>query len=896
MNFMLTFFLFSYGRLGIEDVRRAAQDISAMSIANPLYGFITRRTPVIENIRFFHNGIEPALTKDNDIFNPKRKHINDTSNNNLCEMVLLLFPSPTGDLSHITNNSKNISKIFTASLSKKDEKSPFIKYFAYLFDTLVVKETNESAELKNNLSKNDDEPIVNIVMKEVDRIWKEWQDNCKGKNTDLLDDRTKRKMKSKIIKLEKIANEINKEDRYTALLILQAYLIEVFDKKEDLECFLSNLTTKNTMIGEQTDDCEIDFINKDSNNYVWKVVEKNFNDDFPISRLNPPVSNVNLPFMIKKGKNVQIDKNDNRIFPDCAEVTLLQLCSCLLFDRHTNKFDISKFDQKSPIVKFYKNHTKPFTINLDIRKEWLEVVSCLEGFCVSECATRLKKIQYTHDEKNKRNELKPQLENCINVLIRIFNLNHREIWSGSKEQYVDSKLENVVKRIIKNIHGEKKGFTVTLNDFQNGYDKSFILNFQKEDDEMASKEIKFNFKANHASVELLNKNKNGKSIGLRSKFNSKKHLYLVNSFFNVSEEEFLTSIGNESWYFYKSLKNDEEKMSFLQSLMYHQENDLEVTMKTIRRNIILSMNFSDIAVFNKIIYCSKGIKNLPIRFDLFHDLYNIKNFDDFLNFYKTYSKMHIPAQLILGVLQNISISRIDIYILFMIINRDLCDETNNVLWINIDGIEKLFEYDDNIKEFTISYFIPFVDMIEDEKRRQKFLKDQIEKYSSIFPRLAIFIAKLYGFCIEDLNLRCFDELDLWKSDEKEKLELIVEKTFRIYLEIEGCSNKNILKHSPLKHDVFGSAIVLGTAKMIAETIIHNQKIHSKLKSIIRKAKRLRNKKKPESGINYKEEDLVKRAKKILESYDSLIDVVRIVLEIKHRIVNARGESKTEQSN
>lgn len=805
-------FLFSYARLNINDIEQVAEEegLSSLSIANPLYGFVATEIPLIENMKFFHPEITVNWSGDKFTYNVRSECEEDNiSGNMLCKMTILLFPSSEIKSAHKPNISISISEDST------------MKYLAAIFDLLALRsqETIDSARVKEVNKKisemyqgdvSSKRPKCNIeYAKSENRKEDQEQDNCKPN----------------IWQLQNIANKMNQKDCSTALLILQAYLIEVFVEVKQLKDFLNILKTKDILIGKQDDKDELDFTDKNCENYLWKVV-KNFS-----SRL----CNISVSKMIPRIKSQKIIKNENYIH---------------LLLSFLRKY-YSSYNYRIEDENLIKNGFWYFYLNLEKEKEKMYFLRYL---------------------------------NCYKERYDVKKYIKKRIFENTKLAYKRLKA-------LENLERYELNFTLNMTSDYNCYD---------------SKDEKL--RALCICASLLNQSEINEEflLGVAPILNSEniddQIALLEFTMFYKREDKIISFIEGEG---YKSLSND-DKMAFLEHYEMKRSGNTIRLLKNITANVLSSFNLSNLNVLKSIFKYSEDIDNLPIHFTLLKELKSIKDFDGFWKFCVEYSQKRIPGVLFELLLKPddsddfsyifkssddiLELSFVEAYIFCTVINKNLFTEDDRICWNNVLEKLRILDSERDADNFIIQYFIPFVNKIATREQRPAFVKEWVCGCSELFPRLAIVIGKLYGLCIEDLSLKYFDEVDLWRNIQKDNLKKLIEKKIMAYfanLEFYENDNQRLKKYINLnkKHAEYS---IFSLTVEIAETIFLNQKASVEISRIIEEAKKEKSKEVPE--INHEEDCLNQRVEEIMVNQDSLIDVIRIILEIKSRIDSQQADS------
>lgn len=151
-------------------------------------------------------------------------------------------------------------------------------------------------------------------------------------------------------------------------------------------------------------------------------------------------------------------------FSDCSDILLLNICNALLFDpkNPTHHFNVSNLNQDSKLAEFYKKYPKIFTVTSEIREDWSRVVQCLSDFKTidhSEYKTHL----IVYKRENQRNEIKSGIINMMNVLIKIFQIDHKTFWNKKITKETIGDLLAKLFKILKAKIGVKNGFKINFD-------------------------------------------------------------------------------------------------------------------------------------------------------------------------------------------------------------------------------------------------------------------------------------------------------------------------------------------------------------------------------------------------------------------------------------------------
>lgn len=343
------------------------------SIINPICGYLFEATGALHNIRFFGPLLELGQGDDY-----KRNYSNDSSDDDVVKLAILLFPSPTGTLCHIRNTFSNFGSKIQNQIK---DKGKGIKIMSDLFLQALNTQTKTDSEDGN--VKDEIKQVKSILIR---------------KNKTLVFSDTD----SQIIKLS----------------MIHSFMINVLDNKDHLKEYLINILNNSTGIEN------IPLLNNvEAAGQVVKF-RKQY-DSFPYSLFDQPPSNSKIPLYYWQTGTYDKEKT----FSDCADVLLLNLCNCLLYDSSKLNYSVEKLDPNSEIYKFYQkyNFKNLHIITDEIRNDWSKVVQGLDNFATKD-ASKYKLNEILYMKKDLRNEVGPGIINMMNILIKICNIDHEGFW------------------------------------------------------------------------------------------------------------------------------------------------------------------------------------------------------------------------------------------------------------------------------------------------------------------------------------------------------------------------------------------------------------------------------------------------------------------------------------
>ena len=387
---------FAASKLSLLNIKEVVDDISKemvdesllrSSIVNPIFGYLFDATGALNNFRFY--GPNLRITKDLNV----RNYLKDQSNDPLTRLVIELFPSSMGYLQQTNHSLSNFYLFFQFNKEKG------IELMADCFVKLLKSEKN-------------------MIYKGINEIFEF------------------KKFKTMLFCPNQESVFSESDQKMIKLLVIHAFIIYSLENKEDLKKYLKFILER-----VEIQDVDIYVSNIDILDGVSKLQQKF--KSFPYSELNQPPSNSSIPIYDRKTDSFE----ENKMFADCADVLLLNICNCLFYDPENCCYSTENLDKNSNLSKFYQKHSRLFTITEDIRREWTKVIQGLENFGIvdgNDCEFKTHLIVYL---RGKRNEIKSGIINMMNVLIKICNVNHKVFWDDFDGYNLEAKLEQLFKFI-----------------------------------------------------------------------------------------------------------------------------------------------------------------------------------------------------------------------------------------------------------------------------------------------------------------------------------------------------------------------------------------------------------------------------------------------------------------
>ncbi|CAF0709629.1 unnamed protein product [Brachionus calyciflorus] len=404
-------------RDAINSVTKLYTDRAAIiqsSIVNPIFGYLLESTGSLDNLKLLGSIIEPKNDSSS----------SNSLNSSFSSLLLTMFPPINQNISGNSNTSTLIAEF-------KNNKEKGIEFFAEIFVRILENNSTHELNTSNNIEIF---KIIENLMNEVTKIQTFFD-----------------------VKLMK-------------LMMIHAFIIQALEEQEDLEKYISSIIQKI----KKYEIVEIYDLNCDIVNEILKV--KIITQSFPYSELNQPPSNVNIPIFDREKKDDLNPFIEDSTFPDCADVLLLNICNCLFYHPEKQSYSYDHLNPASDLAKFYQNHKQLFLITPEIRNEWSRVVQGLDDFeTLDKSEYSLNLIVY---KREKRNEIKSGVINMMNVLIKIFQIDHEKFWKNFKGTNIEKKLRELFSIITPEFKGRKFSMTFgRFNEFQSMRRTDFTIKF-----------------------------------------------------------------------------------------------------------------------------------------------------------------------------------------------------------------------------------------------------------------------------------------------------------------------------------------------------------------------------------------------------------------------------------
>ena len=422
-----------------------SEKLVSSSILNPIFGYLFESTGALSNIRFYG----PFLKNSNE--DQIIDHTKDSSDDPIVNLLIKLFPSPNGVLSHISKDKESFGYNFSINYINGIE---FLsEVFVKILKPNIMTKYNEEAECES----------FKAFRKVIFHAGNEEQ------------------------------NIFNADDeQLIKLMAIHAFIVNALDEKKDLKLFFLSIIEK--IADRRIDTCDLDC---DVTKEVLKIQKASF--DFPFSELNqPPYSSIIPIYDRSTGKY-----DESVTFSDQVESLLLNICNCLFYDTENHMYSIGSLDPESDLAKFYKKNQFMFNATVDIKKEWSKVIQGHSNFpVIDKSKYKTHSIEYSNI---KRNEVAIGIINMMNVLIKICNINHKKFWTNFESTTIDCKLKELFHLIAPTFVGQSlsiKPDIASFKEFNSKERTDFIGSFDMIIKQINGNEIKLKVTQNLQSAFL----------------------------------------------------------------------------------------------------------------------------------------------------------------------------------------------------------------------------------------------------------------------------------------------------------------------------------------------------------------------------------------------------------
>ncbi|KAM0679520.1 hypothetical protein GINT2_002364 [Glugoides intestinalis] len=261
------------------------------------------------------------------------------------------------------------------------------------------------------------------------------------------------------------------------------------------------------------------------------------NNTFPYSRFNLPVSNISIPSYIrgKDGKEEQFDENN--LFADCAEIGIMQLCNCLLFNPKYKICELSHLGNaklEPELEDFYEKHSNPFaSTTLEKRNDWSKVVQDRRDLVKPDDNNfQTHWIIYNRDN---RNEIDTGLINMMSVLALIFGIDRKAIFDGLDEGNILKRFEKLLQAVA------IPGMSVEIDKADSDTVKSSVINSRSHSrtEFFGKVNIKFSYKDDR-------ENESRTTMSIKHKESHTDFMFVQNNSKEIDLSNEIERLGNSS--------------------------------------------------------------------------------------------------------------------------------------------------------------------------------------------------------------------------------------------------------------------------------------------------------------------------------------------------------------
>jgi hypothetical protein len=235
-----------------------------------------------------------------------------------------------------------------------------------------------------------------------------------------------------------------------------------------------------------------------------KAYDKIRKVSFPVSKVNQPQSNHNVPIFKRNAEpsnNFPNGEYGTKTIADCVEVSMLYCVSCLLFNTENHEFSTTHLKPEVRDLKvFFQKYPQVFTINSEIRKDWCAVIADLP-----EPEIAYGRNADMSDQNSGRNELKPGFVSFLRTICNISGLDslfeelahgllsvqnvanplQHEEW---EKTVIGMKFHLLLRNILKALMGEKRAKNVDIQ-----YSQMTVQPQMMKNEIYGNIHLKFNF-------------------------------------------------------------------------------------------------------------------------------------------------------------------------------------------------------------------------------------------------------------------------------------------------------------------------------------------------------------------------------------------------------------------
>lgn len=222
------------------------------------------------------------------------------------------------------------------------------------------------------------------------------------------------------------------------LLTIQAFIINALDTKEELKQFVQLI-------------CTPEHANVYAFHSKFKIakaisqIHRESNFQFPYFKLNQPTQN---SFFCIFDRNSD-GRNSESFYSDPVSIQVLNICNILLYDSVRKCYSFQHLAESSNLRKFYERHANPTDLTPELKKDWARVIQNLSDSEKVKENDILKthEIKYTDD---KRTQLRRGVINLMNVLIKLYGIDHINFWESFDGNSLTFKLQKLFSLIKPN--------------------------------------------------------------------------------------------------------------------------------------------------------------------------------------------------------------------------------------------------------------------------------------------------------------------------------------------------------------------------------------------------------------------------------------------------------------
>ena len=316
---LICLFSFVQARMSLEDVKAVINEINEnmmdnsilnSTIINIVFGYLFEAIGALDSLRFFGPGIKVIMNENG------RNYSDDSSEDPLIQLLIELFPSPSGILCYVRNKPTN----FGFKFNKDQDKG--VEFLADMFIRILKKQEKQKTGVKS-------------------------YENFKLVESLFLNTSSCGMLDRRLIKL----------------IAIHAFILNATNTRDTLKKYLNLI-----LYGLKESGIKLEKLNLNITDNVIKI-ENRFKI-FPYSETNQPASNTVIPVYNRETDTF----NETKTFSDCVDVFFLNLCNCIFYDSENYRYSTGNLDPDSDLAKFYQKYNKLFEITDDVRRDWSKVI------------------------------------------------------------------------------------------------------------------------------------------------------------------------------------------------------------------------------------------------------------------------------------------------------------------------------------------------------------------------------------------------------------------------------------------------------------------------------------------------------------------------------------------